>query len=327
MNTDKPDKRKYQFSCTVVIPEWFNVEPSDFTIQSVQTPCDNGEFFISLSLNEQQHLQIFVNGTIEIEIEKYMLKYSPHDVEFVAVKSYFGSSLGSYIYWSLWPILVRLSYVAGNPNLLHRYNWTPIEKLLGDIVVKPDGMEEFITRTNLSLGRFLGLGFLSMPIIPVGNVKRVLERKTFDFENFAVLADERWCAFDDKSAIVWLATTLEVASYEFLGKNPKFKEIDFHPTHYLGNEFSKRTKSESFRCYCKIKDLPYYKDCQELWGTRNEVVHNGRFMIREYDPEEDKTDKKKLRNGELSSTVWTFREVVYQAIEWLKLQPSKLSGK
>jgi hypothetical protein len=88
---------------------------------------------------------------------------------------------------------------------------------------------------------------------------------------------------------------------------------NFTPTKYLGTLYPSFRNGKSL-----LQESPDdFKACEELWGARHELLHNGRAQIREFDAATCKADRFKLRP--LSShELFKFRRSVMATIEWMK---------
>jgi len=120
---------------------------------------------------------------------------------------------------------------------------------------------------------------------------------------------------DLPSAIAWLTTAMEVSAYNYLGEHHKGANGDpkhFNPTLYLGTGITGFMSGKSF------KDINYaaYVACEELWGTRNEILHFARLQIRTFVENAGKKDPKKLRRF-TGEDYEAFRNAVSVCINWM----------
>jgi hypothetical protein len=142
-----------------------------------------------------------------------------------------------------------------------------------------------------------------------------MARATSNFEYYGVRAEGRWTAFDNQGAIIWMTTELEVAAYEFLGG--RLGNANFEPKLYLGPGYANATGRPSFKDECAANASAHYARCHELWGTRHEIIHNGRQQVRLYDAGKDAADRNNPRPLG-PNDVQAFRETVAQTIRWMR---------
>ncbi len=213
--------------------------------------------------------------------------------------------------WVVHPAIVRLASATGSGSFLAAYLETPYRDLVATARVAVDGLDfEVKPMAQKTSGPRAPKRWLDAPTFHA-----VLTRDTYRYEYFLAQADFHRDRRDPGTTIAWLATTLEVASYEFLG-NLFPPNTHFNPKLFLGSHYPDPKRRGSLQkahqdCYAR---------CHELWGARHEVLHMGRQQIRLYNPIAEAVDRNLLRPIQ-SEDLKTFREAVETAAAWLRLEP------
>jgi hypothetical protein len=209
------------------------------------------------------------------------------------------------------PVVVRLAQEAFSPSFLRAFRRAQCHELVPRVTATVAGHTKEI-ESQPDVMKAFDLSPQPHPL-SLSQLKRTLARRTLPHEYFGAMSDAYLAAMDAFSVVVWLATELETAAYHYLGQrhvksDRRYK--DFNPKVYLGSGDPGPGSLEG-------SDRATYERCHELWGTRHEVLHNGRLNVRPYDPQKKDTDKSKARDPR-DGEIRTFREAVRQAIRWMQ---------
>lgn len=218
------------------------------------------------------------------------------------------------------PVVVRLAAITESSSFLSAFLDTPYRDLVASCLVEySDKKFEAQVRSTKS-----NAVHPSPRRLNASEVEAVLRRQTHLHEIFLTQADRFNSRFEPASAIVSLATALEVASYYFLRSRSLPEDEKFNPQKYLGSGYPKSNVPS-----LRDQNLAAYSACHELWGARNEIVHEGKYLVRLYDEKrkgkfkretnEKRKGKYKEETRQLRSTDFAiFRRAVRDAIAWME---------
>jgi hypothetical protein len=216
---------------------------------------------------------------------------------------------------ALVPVIARLCAESGTITFAQAFREANYRDLIqhAEVTVR-DFTFEVRPLTHKAKSRPRGSSFLD-----ASSLATVLGRDTRPSDYYLVQADAYDARFDQYGMVVSLTTALEVAAYGLLGRlwtQTGRDAPDFSPRLYLGSGYLDLSGRRPF----KESEPSTYVRVHELWGARNELVHNGRLAVRTYDPSTEKTDKSQLRDM-VDEDLTTFRSAVRSAIRWMAAEP------
>jgi hypothetical protein len=224
-----------------------------------------------------------------------------------------GVNLLQLIESALAPSIARLSVGLRLPNLREAFYEPYIPEVIKNVRVGVAGQ-------TIDISPFAARAISTMPpsrSITRAEVLNLLTTEATNSDYIVALSDSSHHYCDLPVAIALLTTALEVSAYEYLGKHHLGKKGDperFNPKAYLDSSVPTVASGMSFRSI----DPKSYEACEELWGTRHEILHLGKFQVRTFDSATTgKSGPAKLRQF-VGEDYEAFRVGVINAIGWMK---------
>ena len=321
-------KETYRLTAQIHIPAWLPMEPGCLPLPRQALPQDfsSGSLAVGIAQATPHATVLDVELVLELPFdEEYMQPkwQNPPAICFESTSSEPGlpadrTSLVRFAadtQLAQWvrPLIIRLAHETRAPAFLTAFDYTPYPLLIPTIHVKVKNYEFEIKPTT---GKTVG-------VHPPGRVVTrtqlldLISRKTHLHDYFGASSDISYYKIDLPATIVWLTTTLEVAAYHYLkakvvaaiGK----KGDKFSPVTYLATSHQTVAGGLSL----KHTDVVAFIGCEELWGTRHEIVHNGRCQIRCFDHKQGTASLALVRPLK-DQDVHDFRAAVVRAIAWMK---------
>lgn len=311
-------KERYRITAEVNIPAHLPVEEDSIPLPRQALPQDflSGSFSVGIKQVGPKLTVFDVELVIELPFdEEYMQPkwQTTPGIHFETDSHLVGIAVDLQLGKLMRPLIVRLAHETRAPAFLSAFDYTPYPVLFPSIHVD---VKHYSFDIKPTTGKTIGIH----PPGRVLNNIQLLEsfaRETYVYDYFGAMSDMSYYKIDVFGSIVWLTTTLEVAAYHYL--KAKLTSIigskadKFTPETHLGISYPTIASGVSL----KQSDLVAYIGCEELWGTRHEIVHNGRIQVRCYDQNQGKANRNLTRPLENQDT-HKFRAAVMNAITWMK---------
>lgn len=311
-------KEQYRITSDITIPAYLPIEAGSIPLSKQPLPQDfrGGSLSVGIKQIEPKLTVLDVEVVIELPFdEEYM---QPKWQTTPSIRYDTGSHLVSIavdlqLAQLVRPLVVRLANDTRAPAFLSAFDDTPYPLLFPNIHID---VKHYSFDIKPTTGKTIGI---HPPVRWLSNTQTLeaFARDTLIYDYFGAMSDIRYYKLDHLGSIVWLTTTLEVAAYHHLKARLTSeigKQADaFNPEKFLGTNYSTIANGVSLRS----SDLVAYIGCEELWGTRHEIVHNGRIQIRSYDSVLGKASR--TTNRPLTEQdIHAFRAAVMKAISWMK---------
>jgi hypothetical protein len=219
-------------------------------------------------------------------------------------------------------VVWKLVCAAEDVRFLRELDYKKMDQHFGPLTITCKGKTSTSGIPKNCFPRFADAGPFRPPTpLTKDKVQQCLSNPLERYEEYCVLSDIEYPRLRQDMVVVMLVTMLETEAYNTARKIKPNKELKhFNVRLYLGDCNYLDAGSPFYKCHPQA-----YKDCRELWGSRHEIVHNGREVVRVY--EDEHKDGKYDRRNLTSQDIGKFRAASLAAIEWMrKLPEEELSG-
>ena len=223
--------------------------------------------------------------------------------------------------------IVRLARVISSPSLLDQFSDARHQDIIPLVRLRVNGQSYDIDNSQSFIRSATSMSWPPEQINS-NELERLIVAPEAKYHYLGILADRGATRLDIYSATVALGTELETAAYTLLGPRIAYAEgkdekPNFTIDKYLGEHPDKESRTKTYpvsinggTSFAEV-DPECYIRCAELWGARNELVHEGQTAIRCFD-----TQKGCVRKENLRPLTWgdvtLFRRSVRTAIQWME---------
>lgn len=227
-----------------------------------------------------------------------------------------GLAVGEILLSAATPYLARLALVSRAPYFWSRVRDADLHDLAGEVCVTVAGR---VVKLGPVTRRFLPAVRPSNSVDAAGAAE-IASSPLPPYGNFLLTADRRFMEGDRPDAVVHLAQGLEIAAYRYVRQfEPdagSAAQTSFNPSRYFGP-----TRMQSIQD-ANPHPVPEYPAICELFGARNEWVHEGRAQVRPFDGALNKASSDRSKCRPLAfEDYYRFRRAVSAALVWMGEPP------